>query len=180
MLRPEGVGLEERAIYTTRSMLKAEKELVETAENLASHLYSCCVSCCSPSWPFLSYRNKLKEKGGTLSEGQEEAIRHVVAEGQLKCLVGYAGAGKTTALEACRETWEAEGYRVYGLAPTGRAAQNLEGSGIPSQTLHKFLRAFEGGRCQYDSKSILVLDEAGMVDVERFDRFLNAVTNLRR
>ncbi len=174
VLRPEGVGLEERAIYTTRSMLKAEKELVETAENLASHL-SHAISPVSLHHGLFVIQEKLKEKGSTLSEGQEEAIRHVVAEGQLKCLVGYAGAGKTTALEACRETWEAEGYRVYGLAPTGRAAQNLEGSGIPSQTLHKFLKAFEGGRCQYDSKSILVLDEAGMVDVERFDRFLNAV-----
>lgn len=174
MLRPEGVGVEERAIYTTRSMLKAEKELVETAENLASH-FTHAVSSAAHNHGLSFIQNKLKEKGGMLSEGQEEAIRHVVAEGQLKCLVGYAGAGKTTALEACREAWEAEGYRVYGLAPTGRAAQNLEGSGISSQTLHKFLRAFEGGRCQYDSKSILVLDEAGMVDVERFDRLLNAV-----
>ena len=177
VLRPDGIGVEERAIYTTRSMLKAEKELVETAENLASR-HTHRVSSASLTHGLSVIQNNLKEKGSSLSKGQEEAIRHVVAEGQLKCLVGYAGAGKTTALEACRETWEAEGYRVYGLAPTGRAAQNLEGSGISSQTLHKFLKAFEGGRCQYDSKSILVLDEAGMVDVERFDKFLNAVQTL--
>jgi hypothetical protein len=81
-------------------------------------------------------------------------------------------------LEACRDIWEDAGYRVYGLAPTGRAAQNLEGSGIESQTLHKFLKAFEEGRCQYNQNSILVLDEAGMVDVERFDKFLGAVQSL--
>ncbi len=105
-------------------------------------------------------------------------VRHLVDPGQLKCIVGYAGAGKTTALEACRDIWESEGFRVYGLAPTGRAAQNLEGSGISSQTLHKFLKSFEEGRCQYSPKSVLVLDEAGMVDVERFDKFLRAVKAL--
>ena len=96
----------------------------------------------------------------------------------LSALWGMQGAGKTTALDACREIWEAGGYRVYGLAPTGRAAQNLEGSGISSQTLHKFLKSFEEGRCQYNGKSVIILDEAGMVDVERFEAFLGAVKSL--
>lgn len=67
---------------------------------------------------------------------------------------------------------------MYGLAPTGRAAQNLEGSGIESTTLYKFLKSFEEGRSQYSDKSILVLDEAGMEDVERFEAFLGAVKKL--
>jgi hypothetical protein len=120
----------------------------------------------------------LQKDGHELSEGQETAIRNLVDDGQLKCIVGYAGAGKTTALEACRDIWEDSGYKVYGLAPTGRAAQNLEGSGIASQTLHRFLKSFDEGRCQYSAQSILVLDEAGMVDVERFERFLGAVQDL--
>ena len=173
---PEG-RIEERAIYTTRSMLKAERELVKIAEGLAeakTHV----VSSSSLEQGLENMQKRLEEKGFHLSDGQEKAIRHLVEEGQLKCMVGYAGAGKTTALEACRDIWEAEGYRVYGLAPTGKAAQNLEGSGISSQTLHKFLKSFEEGRNQYSDKSILVLDEAGMVDVERFERFLGAVKTL--
>lgn len=160
LLKIEGVKdrenrIEERAIYTTRSMLKAEKELVSTAESLAAH-HTHAVSSASLEKGLGLIQEKLGEQGGKLSEDQEKAIRHLTAEGQLKCIVGYAGAGKTTALEACRDIWEAEGYRVYGLAPTGRAAQNLESSGIRSQTLHRFLKSFEEGRSQYSDKSVLV------------------------
>lgn len=182
LLKMEGIKdqegrIEERAIYTTRRMLKAERELVRTAERLADSK-SHAVSSSSLEQGLENIQKSLEEKGFKLSDGQEKAIRHLVEEGQLKCMVGYAGAGKTTALEACRDIWETEGYQVYGLAPTGKAAQNLEGSGISSQTLHKFLKSFEEGRSQYSDKSILVLDEAGMVDVERFERFLGAVKTL--
>jgi ATP-dependent exoDNAse (exonuclease V) alpha subunit len=169
--------IEEREIYTTRSMLKAEKELVSTAESLAGH-HTHVVSSSSLDGGLERLQARLQKDGHELSEGQEKAIRHLVDAGQLKCIVGYAGAGKTTALEACRDIWEDSGYKVYGLAPTGRAAQNLEGSGIASQTLHRFLKSFEEGRCQYSAQSILVLDEAGMVDVERFEKFLGAVQAL--
>ncbi|OJW52817.1 MAG: hypothetical protein BGO67_00605 [Alphaproteobacteria bacterium 41-28] len=184
LLRTNGVRdqegrIEERSIYTTHSMLKAEKELVGTAEGLAAR-ETHAVSVSSLEQGLSRIQEKLKERDGEsrLSEGQEQAILHLVEPGQLKCIVGYAGAGKTTALDACREIWEADGYRVYGLAPTGRASQNLEGSGISSQTLHKFLKSFDEGRCQYSNKSVLVLDEAGMVDVGRFEAFLGAVKDL--
>ncbi|OFW93677.1 MAG: hypothetical protein A2W46_04535 [Alphaproteobacteria bacterium RIFCSPHIGHO2_12_42_13] len=170
-------GNGEQAIYTTHTMLKAEKKLVRTAELLAGHA-SHSVSSSSLEGGLERLKTGLAQEGYVLSDGQEKAIRHLVDDGQLKCIVGYAGAGKTTALEACRDIWEDAGYRVYGLAPTGRAAQNLEGSGIESQTLHKFLKAFEEGRCQYNANSVLVLDEAGMVDVGRFDKFLGAVQSL--
>src|ERR1700722_9709238 len=94
--------------------------------------------------------------------------------GQLKCVVGTAGAGKTTALGVCQHIWKSEGDGVYGLAPTGKAAQNLEQSGISSMTLHKFLKSFEEGRCQYNLNSVLVLHEAGMVYMERFEKLLGA------
>ena len=176
-VRDQEGQIEERAIYTTRSMLKAEKELVGTAESLAAHK-SHAVSSSFVEEGLARLKEKLHQEGHRLSEGQEKAIRHLVDEGQLKCIVGYAGAGKTTALEACRDIWEAEGYRVYGLAPTGRASQNLEASGISSQVLHKFLKAFNEGRSQYSDKSVIVLDEAGMVDVGRFEAFLGAIRAL--
>jgi phage/plasmid primase-like uncharacterized protein len=75
--------------------------------------------------------------------------------------------------------WKNEGYEIYGLTPTGKAAQNLEQSGINSTTLHKFLKSYKEGRCQYDEKSVLVLDEAGMVDMERFEKLLGATKELR-
>jgi ATP-dependent exoDNAse (exonuclease V) alpha subunit len=92
--------------------------------------------------------------------------------------VGYAGAGKSAILEAAKEAWEASGYRVYGLSPFGKAVENLQKKGIPSQTLHKFLKNYHNGRSRYHAKSMLVLDEAGSVDVSRFQAFLSAVEHL--
>ncbi len=175
-------GMErDKAIYTTRSMLKAEQSLIEQVEELGnSKIHG--VQEKSFELAIKKANEKLKEHGG-LSQDQIKAIHHLVNEGQIKCVVGIAGAGKTTAIGVCHEIWMAEGYAVYGLAPTGKASQNLEGSsleenGIPSTTLHKFLKSFAEGRCQYNDKSILVLDEAGMVDVERFDKLLSTVRQL--
>lgn len=163
-------------IYTTRSMLQPEKSLVETPETLNK----------SKSHTVKEYEiylalgkadEELKIHGG-LSQDQKRAIYHMADGGQLRCIVGIAGAGKTTALGICQDIWKTEGYNVYGLAPTGKAAQNLEQSGISSMTLHKFLKSFEEGRCQYNSNSVLVLDEAGMVDMERFEKLLGVVKQL--
>jgi Ti-type conjugative transfer relaxase TraA len=190
-LRKEGIKdfsgtPREEAIYTTRSMLKVEISLIEKAEELGrskthsvrkKHVESAIAKANE------KFANEKLKKHGGLSQDQVKAIHHLVDEGQVKCVMGIAGAGKSTALGVCHEIWKAEGYVVYGLAPTGKASQNLEGSslednGIPSTTLHKFLKSFKEGRCQYNSKSILVLDEAGMVDVERFEKLLSAVKKL--
>ncbi|HUX79804.1 MAG TPA: MobA/MobL family protein, partial [Alphaproteobacteria bacterium] len=161
---------EQQTIYTTRRMLTAEKSLVETAEGLGN-VKSHGVDSRHTENAINQANEELKEHNG-LSEDQVKAIYHLVDEGQIKCVVGIAGAGKTTTLGVCHEIWKAEGYGVYGLTPTGKAAQNLEQSGINSTTLHKFLKSYEEGRCQYNEKSILVLDEAGMVDLERFEKLL--------
>ncbi len=168
---PEG-----QDIYTTRTLLNAEKSLIENAEALSNskthgvqdHHINVAIK----------KANKDLKKFGGLSSDQKHAIAHVTDEGQLKCVVGIAGAGKTTALGVCHDIWKAEGYAVYGLAPTGKAAQNLEQGGMASTTLHKFLKSFEEGRCHYNQNSVLVLDEAGMVDMERFEKLLSAVNHL--
>jgi Ti-type conjugative transfer relaxase TraA len=163
-------------IYTTHTMLKAERTLIETAESL-NQLKTHGVEKVHIDHGIEKANQALADKGG-LSKDQVHAIRHLVDEGQIKCVVGIAGAGKTTALGVCHEIWKTQGYAVYGMTPTGKAAQNLEQSGIKSTTLHKFLKSFGEGRCQYNENSILVLDEAGMVDVERFGKLLEAVQKL--
>jgi len=170
LLRP---GDNAQAIYTTRDMLKAERSLVESAETLdktKSHGVE--------EQTIIKGIQNANNTLGELSRDQVKAIYHLADTGQIKCMVGIAGAGKTTALGVCHDIWKAEGYNVYGLTPTGKAAQNLEESGIKSNTLHKFLKSYEEGRCQYNANSVLVLDEAGMVDVPRFGKLMNAVEQL--
>ena len=96
----------------------------------------------------------------------------MVADGQLKVIVGYAGAGKTTCLEVAKEIWGSSGYKIVGAAPTGKAASNLDSIGIASKTLHKWEQEWSNGREQLHNRSILILDEAGMVDSGRLHSLL--------
>lgn len=129
----------------------------------------------------------------TLSKEQSEALRHVTqGEGNVVVVDGLAGTGKTALLEAARVAWEAEGYTVIGAAFSGKAARALEaGSGIASETLdHRLIKmgvppdpapfweraywtARKGliptllDRLTLDDHSVVVLDEASLVDTRR-------------
>ena len=114
-------------------------------------------------------------KKSVASNDQVNAIHQLAGEGQLKCFVGIAWAGKTTALGVCHDIWKEGGYEIYGLAPTGKASQNLEQSGIKSTTVHWFPKSFAKGRCHYNPDNFLVIDEAGMFDVERAGQLFTAL-----
>ncbi len=168
---------ENASVYTTQSMLAQELSLVHLAEKLGDQ-QSHETREEDVKAAINRANAEFASQGSSLSSDQTEALRHITKGDQLSCLVGYAGAGKSTTFKAAKEVWEASGYKVYGLAPTGRAAQNLEEIGLSSQTLHKFLKDYENGRSQYHENSVLVLDEAGMVDVRRFNDLLQAVDHL--
>lgn len=160
-------------VYTTREMLKVEMGLVKTAERMeAQRTHTVDHSIIEKV--ITDHNEKLSQYGG-LSSDQDKAIRHMLSSEQISCVVGYAGAGKTTSLEAAKEAWEASGYSVIGLAPTGKAARNIEDCGIRSMTLHKFLYAQEQGREQISGNTVVVLDEAGMVDSRRFAELLAVI-----
>lgn len=155
---------------TTREMIKIESQITIMASTLSSK--HCCPAHLSAiDWYLEKGNERLKDHGG-LSSDQQSAIRHMVSDGQLKVIVGYAGAGKTTSLEVAKEIWSSSGYRIVGAAPTGRAAANLEALGISSKTLHKWEQEWERNREQLNNRSILILDEAGMVDSRRLHSLL--------
>jgi Ti-type conjugative transfer relaxase TraA len=155
-------------VFTTRDMLRVEMRLLETAENFSAQMTHPVDAEFVES--AIVAQNKKLEKHGGLSADQVTALRHMLSPNQISCVVGYAGAGKTTCLEAAKDAWEMAGYKVIGLAPTGRAADNLVRCGIRSMTVHKFLHAQGQGREQVCNKSVLVLDEAGMLDSRRLDQ----------
>lgn len=100
-----------------------------------------------------------------LSEEQETMVREVATSpSRVVCVVGLAGAGKTTATHAVAQVFAHAEIQVLGAAPSGVAAEKLQDeTGIPSSTLHRLLeRASRGGGLP--NGSVLVVDEAGMAD----------------
>jgi Ti-type conjugative transfer relaxase TraA len=139
---------------TTHEMLQIEKGMVESAEqmhNTTTHEVKAD-----------SIESAVKSR--TLSAEQENALRHMTDSNQISALVGIAGAGKSYTLGAAREAWESSGYKTIGAALSGKAAQGLqESADIKSDTIHATLKNLEKGDLQLDEKTILVIDEAGMV-----------------
>lgn len=158
-------------VYTTKEMLRIEMGLVKTVEGLAAQQTHKVASDIVDA--VMTRHNEKLIKYGGLSTDQTAAIRDMLSSDQISCVIGFAGAGKTTCLEAVKEAWEEAGYKVIGLAPTGKAARNIESCGIRSMTLHKFLHAQTGGREQISSQTVVIVDEAGMVDSRRFAELLS-------
>lgn len=111
----------------------------------------------------------------TLSTEQTEAVQYLCQDsGSVAAVVGLAGTGKSFMLDTARDAWERAGYRVIGAAHTGKAALGLQESAqIPSQTLHRRVREWaEPGAL--DAKTVVVVDEAGMVDSRKMAAVIEA------
>jgi conjugative relaxase-like TrwC/TraI family protein len=129
-----------------------------------------------PALATFGTRRAIRETHGHLSDTQRRAVEQVLSSrDRVTALEGVAGAGKTTSLAAIREAAERENYIVKGLAPTSRAAQKLEESGIRSNTLQRHLaQNYEG----YDArKRLYILDESSLASTKQMNEFLHRLQN---
>lgn len=152
--------------FSTREMIEAEQAMIGAAQCLAG----------TPGHAV----DPVHIKGaiirrGTLSAEQQLALEHVTGPGNLAVIVGDAGTGKSFAMAAAREAWEAQGFRVRGCALSGKAADELQnGSGIESRTLYSMEAAWSSGRDPLTMRDVIVVDEAGMVGSRQLGRVLAA------
>ncbi|WP_426256040.1 Ti-type conjugative transfer relaxase TraA [Sphingomonas sp. DC2300-3] len=112
-------------------------------------------------------------RGLVLSDEQRSAFEHVTKGQGIGVVIGYAGTGKSAMLGVAREAWESAGYRVQGAALSGIAAENLEGgSGIASRTIASLEHHWGENRELLDQRSVLVIDEAGMIGTRQLERVI--------
>jgi conjugative relaxase-like TrwC/TraI family protein len=115
--------------------------------------------------------------GRLLTDGQKAMIRSVATSGRpVELIVGVAGAGKTTAVDAARQAFEDAGYRVVGTSISGQAARTLGAeAGIgDSRTIASLLWRLDHRQGRLDSRTVVVCDEAGMTDDPNMLRLLAA------
>lgn len=106
-----------------------------------------------------------KSQPHPLTQEQAAAVRMVLAN-TFCVLTGGAGVGKTTTLRAINVAARAFGFKVYQLALAGRAAQRVaESTGQPAQTIASWLAGVRDGRIAVGTKTLIVIDEASMLDL---------------
>ena len=139
------------------------------------------------------------KKGSSFSRQQKEAIIAICNGHDLAVLEGWPGSGKSTVTKEIVRLYQREGYNIVAAAPTNKAAQELEAKlGIKVHTTAslrmqwQYDRGMEKVSVGLDSsyykdpfysvkdgalsaKTLLVLDEASMLDVATSDYFVSEV-----
>ncbi|MEZ4588708.1 MAG: MobF family relaxase [Gemmatimonadales bacterium] len=84
------------------------------------------------------------ERHRYLGDDQREMVARLLGGGErIVPVAALPGTGKTTALAAAREAWEAAGHDVIGVATARSAAGELADAGIPSMSIAKLLISAE-------------------------------------
>lgn len=119
-------------------------------------------------------------RGDKLDPEQQDAIRYITSGPGVRLLSGLAGTGKTTALKTAVDAWRAEepDRTIWGCALAGAAMKRLKngvGKEIECDTLERTLWLLETGKLRFDSKSVIILDEAGMVGTAKLAQLIEHV-----
>ena len=89
-------------------------------------------------------------------------VRSITRSGhRVQCVLGAAGAGKTTALEAAVRAWEDAGYTPIGTAVQGTHAEVLgHRTGIEARTVASLSWPCATGRRSSTAATVILVDES--------------------
>jgi conjugative relaxase-like TrwC/TraI family protein len=168
--------------YTTPELLQIEERLLEAAVGRAGEQAAVCSHA--------TLRAALAAHP-TIGADQEAMVRDLTQGGAgVQMVVGKAGTGKTYTLGVARHAWQLEGYRVLGAAPTGIATVSLDAEGFDHpRTVDRLLAELDhehhrgrgvrsrdrngGDGPVLDRRTVLVVDEAGMLGSRKLARLLD-------
>ena len=151
------------AVFTSTELLDAESRLLARAALLAA-----------PQVALGSAASSRLPGGGRLADDQLAALASVAGSDRvIDVLVGPAGAGKTTAMNALRRAWEAAygAGSVVGLAPSAAAATVLATDlGIATENLAKWWQAHVDQGSSFRAGQLVIVDEASLAGTMPLDR----------
>ena len=183
--------LKGRMLFAKTEQVELEKRFIENVSNLAKgdeHNIGIKEHNISQYAP-----------GKDFSNQQKEAIVNICNGGNLSVLEGWPGAGKSTVTKEIARHYIASGYEVIAAAPTNKAAQELASKlGVNAYTTSALRMKWQYDRGQEDvsiglassyykdpfydlkegpmeKKTLLILDEASMIDVATSDYFTSEV-----
>ncbi|HEU5152053.1 MAG TPA: MobF family relaxase [Iamia sp.] len=152
-------AIHERA-YATVEVLATEQAIADRIDRLAVQPGPAL----APAEVTDAVLAKGEEIGRPLTPGQWDVVEAVCSSGRsAEVIVGVAGSGKTTALDAATTALNRGGYRVLGASTSGQAARNLgDEAHIESRTIASLLWRLDHQRTNLDHRTVVILDEAAM------------------
>jgi len=112
----------------------------------------------------------------TFNREQEAAYYTLTSTDRISLLNGSAGTGKSYVLSAVAEAFKTSDYKVHGIALQAITARAIsDDCNIPSSTIASFLARYESGNFEINNKTVLILDEAGMVGSRDMQKLLMIV-----
>lgn len=149
--------------FTARSLLRIEEQLLD---QLRAGVDAGIGAICEAADGLAEFES--------LGDDQRNAAITLTTSGDgVALLVGRAGTGKTHTLGAVRAAYEHAGWAVVGLAPSARAARELEaGARIDATTIARHLVE----RRSVDDRTVIVVDEAGMAGTRDLAQVIGQAT----
>lgn len=111
---------------------------------------------------------------------EQQSLFYEISFNNFVVLTGCAGSGKTFLMNGCLDMLGSLDYKILLASPTARAAKVLsESTGKVANTIHRVLHWTPEGFL-YNARNklkcdVLVVDEAGMLDIYLFRSLLEAV-----
>lgn len=110
-----------------------------------------------------------------LSMEQSEAVGRAVTKGRIALIEGAPGTGKTTLLAPAVAAWKSAGYRVVGAASAWKVANAFRDDlSIEARATASWLAREKAGQSFLDAKSVLIVDEAGLLSSRDMHGILDA------
>ncbi|MGN6216150.1 MAG: MobF family relaxase [Solirubrobacterales bacterium] len=171
LARPEVIRIAETAKgerFTTRAIWELEQSALASAEAMAARSDRAVVDELTVS-RILAQRPSIKSD-------QEAMVRRLLRGGEgIVVVIGEAGTGKTYATVAAARGWAEGGNELRIAAPTWRAANVLRSEGLNATSVARLLAELDRGAGEQALArgSVLVVDEAGMVDSRAMARLID-------
>ena len=162
-------GMAHTEVYSTRHNLGLEQAVRDMAEAMAAD-----TGHGLPEHVVKEKVETLLADGYPLSQEQSLAIRHATTKGgRVAVIEGAAGSGKTTTLRPITDLHREHGYEIVPTAVAWRTAVALgDDCDARAYCVDKLLKLAAKGQLEIGYKTLIVVDEAGMLSTRQAHHIL--------
>ena len=164
----------DRVAVTTTLEVREEQTLIETARagarDRSAALSRKAIAAAVASFPEIDFTS-------AHGRAQRQIIDRLGAGGRVGLAIGVAGSGKSTLLKPLVRAWQADGRVVHGIALAWRQSDDLAEAGISAantMAVTAFLRDLERGKLVLGRKSVVVVDELGLLGTRQLNAIMAA------